>query len=174
MFAVQVRNPVEANEELAPVGVGARVGHGHRHGVVWQPLRAVFIGKRGRPEDGIRASAVSFNKVTSLDKKTGYDSVKARVFVPDGGVVDPGFSGTELPEVFRRSLRFKIGQPGEVLIVEKYTYLGNLSAKSSIFTRPSETPPSEIYILLESCYSYKEKIHTHLRTQLDFPCLIRW
>lgn len=79
VFAVKPRRRCQRDEELAPVGVGARVRHGKHAGAGVPQRRADFVGK-GRTPAGCAAAAGS-GGVACLDHEVRDDAVHRRVVV---------------------------------------------------------------------------------------------
>ena len=70
------------DEELGPVGVGSRVGHGHRKGAVVPEARVEFVVELAAP-DALAAGAVA-QRIARLDHE-GFDDLCARQPVELGG-----------------------------------------------------------------------------------------
>lgn len=96
VLAVEMRGRAGADEKLAPVGVGAQVGH--RHSVLGVVVRETFV--RERPaENALAALPVPFDKVPALHHKVLDHSVERAPFVAHWPVVDPILARAQLAEV---------------------------------------------------------------------------
>jgi len=107
VFRVQKVTFGARDEELAAVGVFARVGHGEQTGA--RVLQSkVFIGEIGSV-DAHGAGAVAVDKVPALDHKVLDDPMKLGVFEAGGHAVAPEFPRAELPEILGGS-RHDVGE----------------------------------------------------------------
>lgn len=148
VLAIQPGSVSRANEELAAIGVRARIGHGHGSEAAMLELEVLI--RELVAVDGLAARAVVVGEVAALQHEARDHTVDCE----DRGVGDTEQLATERNSGMERAEE-KRNAGGDVHVLPLYpkpfsivhrarkfsAVLGTTSARSSISTRPAGAPP---------------------------------